>query len=88
MEWILSWSGSRKIGLFQRKSFAHRVLDVGLHNNLTWLSFPSVGSPKHKVLDVGLMKRLILLKVLFISPFGEAIEERSGLSLFARFLNH
>ena len=60
---------------------------VGLHNNLTWLSFPSVGSPIHKVFEVELMKRLVQLKGLFISPFGEAIQERSCLSLFARFLN-
>ena len=38
-----------------------------LHNNLTWLTFQSVGSRKHKVLDVGLLKRLVHLKELFIN---------------------
>ena len=35
---------------------SHRVHDMGLHNNLIWLSFLSIGSPKHKVLEVGLLK--------------------------------
>ena len=33
------------------------MLDMGLHDSLTWVSFLSVGSPKHKGLDVGLLKR-------------------------------
>ena len=64
----------------------HKVLDERLHNNLTWLSFPSVASPNLKVLDVGLLKRLIQLKELFISPIGGARLERPCLLLFARFL--
>ena len=43
----------------------HKVLDEMLHTNMTWLSFPSVGSPKHRV-------REVQLKELFISPFGGA----------------
>ena len=31
--------------------------------------------------NLGVLERLVQLKVLFISPFGEAIQERSGLSL-------
>ena len=53
---------------------SHKVLDEMLHNNLTWLSFQSVGSQKHKVLEVQ-------LKELFISPFGGARLERSCLGM-------
>ena len=57
---------------------------MGLHNNLIWLSFLSVGSPKHKMLEVGLLKRQVQLKELSISPFGGARLERSSLSLSTR----
>ena len=53
---------------------SHKVLDEKLHNNLTSLSFPSVGSPKLKVLEVQ-------LKELFISPFTGAGLERSCLGM-------
>ena len=42
------------------------MIDVGLHNNLTWLSFPSVGSPQHKVFQVELLEGLVQLDVFFI----------------------
>ena len=54
------------------------VLDMGLHNNLIWLRFLSVGPPKHKVVVVGLLKRLVQLKEISISPFSGGRLERSS----------
>ena len=51
---------------------------------VSWLSFPSVGSPTHKVLEVGLLKGHVQLKELPISPFGGIGLERSSLSLSTR----
>ena len=45
---------------------------MGSHNNIIWLSFLSIGSPKHKVLEAGHLKGLVQLKELSISPFGGA----------------
>ena len=52
--------------------------------SVSWLSFPSVGSPKHKVLEVGLLNGHVQLKELSISPFGGIRLERSSLSLSTR----